>query len=332
MQQTLLKISEIVAVVVIGRNEGQRLRNCFESLLNQTKNIIYVDSGSTDNSLEMAKSLGVEVFNLDTTLGFTAARARNAGFFRLLEIYPKLRYVQFVDGDCQVDPNWIATALNFIEKNSDIAVVCGRRKEIHPESSIYNQLCDLEWDTPIGEAKSCGGDALMRVEAISAIKGYRENLIAGEEPELCVRLRQNGWRVWRLDAPMTLHEAGMRHFGQWWKRATRGGYAFAEGAYLHGSSPERHWVTESRRAWNWGFFLPLLALICLIIKPWLGIIILSVYPLQVIRLTCRSKLPIKDAFFQAFFLTIGKFAEAVGQLKFLWHHHTNKQSRLIEYK
>jgi GT2 family glycosyltransferase len=332
MPQTLPKISEIVAVVVIGRNEGQRLRNCFESLLIQTKNIIYVDSGSTDNSLEMAKSLGVEVFNLDTAIGFTAARARNAGFFRLLESYPKLRYVLFVDGDCQVNPNWIATALNYLEKNSDIAVVCGRRKEIHPESSIYNQLCDFEWDTPIGEAKSCGGDALMRVEAISAINGYRENLIAGEEPELCVRLRQNGWRVWRLDAPMTLHDAGMLHFRQWWKRATRGGYAFAEGAHLHGSAPEYHWVAESNRAWRWGLFLPLAALICFIFKPWLGFLVLLAYPLQIIRLTFKSKLPPKTAFIKAFFLTLGKFAEVLGQLKFLWHHYTNKQSRLIEYK
>ena len=325
-------ISEHVAVVVIGRNEGQRLKSCFESLLGQSKLIVYVDSGSTDNSVEMAKSLGVEVVNLDTSIGFTAARARNAGFFRLLELHPQLPYVQFVDGDCKVDENWIATALDFLEKNSDVAVVCGRRKETHPKSSIYNQLCDLEWDTPIGVAKACGGDALMRVVAVAAIKGYRENLIAGEEPELCVRLRQNGWRIWRLDAPMTLHDAGMYHFSQWWKRTMRGGYAFAEGAYLHGRAPEYHWVTESNRVWRWGLFLPILALIVSVPNPVVSAIVLLAYPLQMLRLTLKSKLPLKHAFLSAFFLTIGKFAEVVGQLKFLWHRYTNKQSQLIEYK
>lgn len=332
MQVIMSNTFEHVAVVVIGRNEGQRLRDCFESLLKQSKYIIYVDSGSTDNSVEMAKALGVEVVNLDTSLSFTAARARNAGFFRLLELHPKLEYVQFVDGDCQVDSNWIATALNFLTTNGDIAVVCGRRKERHPESSIYNQLCDFEWDTPLGETRACGGDALMRIEAISAIGGYRESLIAGEEPELCVRLRQKGWRIWRLDAPMTTHEAGMLYFGQWWKRSTRAGYAFAEGAYLHGAAPEYHWVSESKRAWCWGFYIPLVIFISFIIKPVIGAILLLLYPLQMLRLSLKSNRALRQACLQSFFLVVGKFAEVIGQFKFLWHRYTNKKAQLIEYK
>jgi len=332
MQKYSPELLDSAAVVVIGRNEGQRLRNCLESLLKHTNKIVYVDSGSTDDSVKMANHLGVDVVNLDMAAGFTAARARNTGFARVKQKFPELPYVQFVDGDCLVDPNWLETAINFLDQNKDVAVVCGRLKEIYPNNSVYNLLCDIEWDTPIGETRACGGNALMRVDAFSAIDGFREGLIAGEEPELCVRLRQKGWRIWRLDAPMALHDAGMHHFRQWWKRAMRGGYAFAEGAYLHGSAPEYHWVVESNRVWRWGLFLPLLALVCFIIKPLLGILVISVYPLQIIRLTCRSKLSFKDAFLQAFFLTIGKFAEVIGQIKFLWHHYTNKQSRLIEYK
>ena len=152
--------------VVIGRNEGERLIACLQSLMNKVNHIVYVDSGSQDGSVEKALEMGVDIVNLDMTKHFTAARARNAGFENLLQSYPDLTYVQFVDGDCQVDENWISHALAFLNKNTAVAIACGRRKELHPEASIYNQFCDIEWNTPIGEAKSCGGDALIKAEVL----------------------------------------------------------------------------------------------------------------------------------------------------------------------
>ena len=118
-------------------------------------------------------------------------------------------------------------------------------------------MCDQEWDIPLGEVKACGGDVMMRCERCEAAGGYRDDLIAGEEPELCVRLRAAGWKIWRLDHEMTLHDAAMLHFAQWWRRQMRSGYAFAQGAKLHGRAPERHWVWESRRALIWGVGFPL---------------------------------------------------------------------------
>lgn len=321
-----------VAVVIIGRNEGQRLIHCFESLLNQTKKIVYVDSGSTDDSVNAAEALGVEVVKLDMSVPFTAARARNLGFERAVKIFADIEYIQFVDGDCKVYSEWLVTALDFLRKHENVAVVCGRRKEIHPENSIYNALCDIEWDTPIGEAKACGGDALMRISALTDVNGYRVDLIAGEEPELCVRLRQAGWRIWRLDANMTKHDANITQFKQWWKRTVRAGYAFAEGASIHGAAPEFHWVAESRRAMIWAGVIPLFALVCFFIHPLLGAGILLVYPIQIIRMTLTSQLPTKQAFFYSLFLVIGKFPEQVGQIKFIWNKWTKKSSRIIEYK
>ena len=172
------------------------------------------------------------------TIPFTAARARNEGFACVQRLLPTMRYVQFVDGDCEVVGSWLLQAQAFLDTHPDVAVVCGRRRERFPQRSIYNLLCDLEWDTPIGEAKACGGDALMRADAFAAACGFRADLIAGEEPELCVRLRANGWKVWRLAEEMTLHDATMTRFGQWWRRTLRGGYAFAEGASLHGAAPD----------------------------------------------------------------------------------------------
>jgi len=205
-------------VVVIGRNEGPRLVHCLKSVIGTAAAVIYVDSGSTDNSVSAATDLGADVVQLDPTMPFTAARARNAGFRRLIESHPRVEYVQFVDGDCEVMLGWLMAAQHELAVSSKTAVVCGRRRERYPERSVYNRLCDMEWDTLVGEADACGGDALIRTAAFRQVGGYDDKLIAGEEPELCSRLRAAGWRVVRLPAEMTLHDAAMTRFGQWWRR------------------------------------------------------------------------------------------------------------------
>jgi GT2 family glycosyltransferase len=321
-----------IGVVVIGRNEGPRLEGCLISLIGSAQKVVYVDSGSTDNSVPMARKLGVEVVELDMTIPFTAARARNEGFARVQQLLPTMRYVQFVDGDCEVVGTWLPQAQAFLDARPDVAVVCGRRRERFPQRSIYNFLCDREWDTPVGEAKACGGDALMRADAFAAASGYRADLIAGEEPELCVRLRASGWKVWRLGEEMTLHDAAMTRFKQWWQRSMRGGYAFAEGAFLHGAAPEQHWLRESRRAWFWGLGIPLAAVVASLILGWLGLLLLLIYPVQVMRLARRGDGLPRENWLLAFFLVLGKFPEMVGQVKFLLSRIVGGKTALIEYK
>ncbi|MEG1039259.1 MAG: glycosyltransferase [Pseudomonas sp.] len=321
-----------IGVVVIGRNEGQRLERCLASLAGQADKLVYVDSGSTDGSVHMAQARGVEVVALDMTRPFTAARARNEGFACLQQVLPTMRYVQFVDGDCEVDADWLSTAQAFLDAHPQVAVVCGRRRERFPQRSVYNLLCDLEWDTPVGQAKACGGDALMRADAFAAMSGYRADLIAGEEPELCVRLRANGWQVWRLADEMTLHDAGMTRFSQWWQRSLRTGYAFAEGAFLHGAAPERHWQRESRRAWLWGLGIPLaIVLATALLGSW-GLLLLLIYPLQALRLARRGDRSTRENWLQAVFLILGKFPEMLGQVKFLLNRLGAGKAVLIEYK
>jgi GT2 family glycosyltransferase len=319
-------------VVIIGRNEGDRLVRCLDSLTAQATHLVYVDSGSTDDSVSTAGRMGADVVALDMTVPFTAARARNEGFRRMREILPQAEYVQFLDGDCEVSPLWLNSAVEFLDGNSVVAAVCGRRRERFPEKTVYNMLCDMEWDTPIGEAKECGGDVLMRVCAFEQVGGFRPDLIAGEEPELCVRLRASGWKIWRLDQEMTLHDAAMTRFGQWWKRTLRSGYACAEGAYLHGNSPARHRVKESRRVWIWGLGIPALFIVAILtIGSW-GMLILLVYVLQFIRLTLLGSRSAKKNFWRAMFLVLGKFPEVLGQSKFLYNRFAGKTAHLIEYK
>jgi GT2 family glycosyltransferase len=320
-------------VVVIGRNEGERLRRCLESVGEDTGKIVYVDSGSTDDSVKMAQGMGAEVVSLDMNSPFTAARARNAGFNRLRQLSPDLLYVQFVDGDCELIPGWLDKTVSFMDAHSEVAMACGRLRERFPEQSIYNLLCDMEWNTPVGNTKACGGIALARVSAFESMQGYRESLIAGEEPELCVRLRKSGWTIWRLNEEMAWHDAALTRFGQWWRRAMRGGYAYAEGVHLHGSSPERHWVKESRRAWFWGLLLPLLGLFLTWTYWAYGLIVLMIYLLQICRLALRNQSRQKShPWATAFFLVLGKFPEMLGQLKFQFERLMGRPGKLIEYK
>ena len=312
-----------VDAVVIGRNEGPRLVACLASLQGQVRRVVYVDSGSTDGSIVAARGFGARVVPLDMAKPFTAARARNAGLVALGDDPPD--FVQLVDGDCQLDAGWISAALSAFAAHPQAVVVCGRRREVDPGASVYNALTDDEWNTPIGQAKSCGGDALMRYAAVMAVGGYRDDLIAGEEPELCVRLRRAGGQVWRIEAEMTRHDAAVLRFGQWWRRMVRSGHAFAEGSALHGAPPERHWVAETRRAMIWGAMLPSGIVVLGLIHP-LGWLLALIYPAQVVRLAWRKGVV------WAVFTVIGRFAEARGALGFYLNRLIGRRRGLIEYK
>ena len=314
-----------LGIVIIGRNEGERLVACLRSVGAVPARIVYVDSGSTDGSVAEARRAGAVVVSLDTRVAFTAARARNAGFQRLLEDGP-CDAVQFIDGDCALREGWLDFASNYLAANPKVAVVCGRRRERFPDATIYNWLIDREWNTPVGQAKACGGDAMMRAGALAEVGGFNPNLIAGEEPELCVRLRQSGWEVWRLDHEMTWHDAAITRFGQWWKRARRAGHAAAEGAALHGQPPERHGVAQTRRALAWGLVLPALVIIGALITPW-ALLLALLWPLKMARLILRG-----HPWQEAIAFTLGNVAEAIGALEFHWRKLTNGRIALIEYK
>lgn len=322
-----------IGAVIIGRNEGERLKVCLQSFKQFNIPIVYVDSGSTDGSVETAKNIGAHVVNLDLSKPFTAARARNEGFTYLLQIAPNTQFVQFVDGDCEVVDTWLPAALTTFQQDPTTAVVCGRRKERFPDNTFYNFMCDLEWNTPIGEAKACGGDALMRVDAFKAVEGFNNTLIAGEEPELCVRLRANGWKIQRIEADMTIHDAAITKISQWWKRTVRAGHAFAEGTFMHGNTEEQHWVQETKRAWVWAFIIPIIILLTAIVNVKLGLLAFMVYPLQMIRLASKqSKYGQMVALKMAGYSLLGKFAELQGQFSFHYNRLFNKKKQLIEYK
>ena len=318
-----------VGVVVIGRNEGERLVRCLSSVVGRGFPVVYVDSGSKDGSPARARDLGAQVIELDKRLPFTAARGRNEGAAQL-----HTDYLQFLDGDTEVFPGWIERACSELDGDASVAAVCGRRRERFPEQSLYNLLCDIEWNTPVGETNVFGGDVMIRTADFQAAGGYDATLIAGEDPDLAVRLKKHGRRILRVDAEMTWHDAALTTFSQWWTRAVRGGHAFAEGAIRHGD--QGFWVKEVRSNWAWGaalpalgasMFLPTLGTSAVVVAGGYGTLFAKVH-----RDALRRGLPAREARVYAAFATLAKVPQAVGQAKYWWGRVRGKRTTLIEYK
>jgi len=228
-QEQPISVGMQIGVIIIGRNEGERLRRAFSSIPVADVSVLYVDSGSSDGSVELARSLGIEVHSLDPARPFSPSRARVEGVSQLLQTMPSLRFIQFVDGDCELTLDWLAQAIAYLEQHAIVAIVCGLLVETAPELSIYNKLSPQTWKQRVGEIDACGGIFMIRRDIYEAIGGFNPTLITREESDLCKRVRIAGYRIERLDALMAKHDSGLLSFSQWWIRAIWGGYGDALG-------------------------------------------------------------------------------------------------------
>lgn len=306
-----------IVFVVIGRNEGDRLRQTLENLKSRGFKIVYVDSASDDGSADMAEAMRIHTVRLDSSL-LTAARARNAGLDALRREYPGCKYVHFLDGDCLVEGDWVERAHEFLEARDDVASVGGRRFERSPDASFYNWLMDQEWNTAIGQAASCGGDSLMRLAALERSGAFVAELKSCEEPELCSRIRSLGYKIWRLDEAMTEHDANLQFFAQWWSRAVRAGYGYAQVWSATRGRPERLYGRELVRAFTWALGIPIVVAAAAIATA--SVAILLVYPgllaARLARIALRRGAGDIRNWKYAALMTIVAFAETRGALTF----------------
>ena len=336
--------SKPLGVVVIGRNEGERLTRCLESIAKHGFPIVYADSGSTDGSIAQALSIGADVIELDMSTPFSAARARNEGFERLIQTNPGIKWVQFVDGDCEMIDNWFGAAVESAEAEGRLGAVCGILHERFPEASLYNRICDIEWPREVGEVNACGGIFVVRVEAFERVGRFDATVPAGEEPELCQRLRADGWTVRRIDEPMCWHDSAMHRFSQWWRRQVRTGYSGWDVARRFGGGPDRPFVRSVRSTRLWTLAIPLLAttlglLIGAVFGGWIGIgtatLILTLLPLQAGRITLRSRRRGMSWAFACSYgaLTmVGKFAQLYGQCRYALDLVGGRGARVVAHK
>lgn len=328
-----------VGAVVIGRNEGERLRQCLASLVPARIPIVYVDSGSTDGSVDLARAMGAEVVELDDAAPFCAARARNAGYRRLLEHAPGVRFIQFVDADSEIVGDWLPNAAAALTRRADAAVVSGWLRERHPEASVFNRIGDIEWNSATaGEADSAGGICMIRREAFDSAGGFDVSIPAGEEPELCQRLRKQGWKILRLDCDMGRHDLAMTRFAQWWRRTVRSGYGAMDVARRFGVV---RFAVQTRRTRFWTIWLVLTAgagagaLTGSAAAGALAAILAAVLPIRMARIALRTMArgyPFGTSCAYGMLTAIAFVPQMIGQVMYVLDRHGGRAPRLVEYK
>ena len=343
------RVNADVGVVAIGRNEGERLGRCLRSVAGRVAAAVYVDSDSTDDSVGLARALGAEVVSLDMSRPFTAARARNAGFERLTEVAPGVEFVQFLDGDCEVIGDWLDAGSGALRRRSDAAVVFGRLLERHPDRSVYNRVAQVEWNIigprgGGGEVETCGGNAMLRARALRDVRGYEPSVPAGEEPELCQRLRRAGWSVLFLDEDMAWHDTAMLRFGQWARRQVRTGYGGLDFSARFGSQGDDPFRSQIRSARVWGVAWPLAALAATGLAGAVGgtsaaaaaaAVSLLAPAAQAARIARKNRGRAggaRTALAYGALTVLGKPFQAVGQAMNARDRLTGRHARLIEYK
>jgi cellulose synthase/poly-beta-1,6-N-acetylglucosamine synthase-like glycosyltransferase len=331
-------MTDLVSIVVIGRNEGERLRACLQSIAaidhpNFDFETIYVDSGSTDPSLTLADQLGARTVALQPERP-SAALGRNAGWRAA-----KGNIVLFLDGDTILHPHFIRDSLpDFADET--IAVIWGHRRELYPQKSIYIRTLDLDWIYAPGLTPYCGGDALMRKTVLVETEGFDETLIAGEEPELCRRIRALGFSILHVDRPMTGHDLAITHFSQYWKRLVRAGHAYAEVAQRFQHTPNTFWSDEVRRNRNRALTLLTLPLIALaaaiLLRSSLPILaVLLFYTAISLRSAWKASWKTHDRLALTLYGIHSHLQQIPiyqGQLHYQWNRRQGRRAKLLEYK
>jgi len=337
----MLAVRNNIGVVIIGRNEGSRLRRCLMSVSRHAAAIVYVDSASTDGSVSLAHSLGVDVVELDMSLPFCAARARNEGFQTLISRFPQVSFVQFVDGDCELFPDWMSLARDALLGRPAVAAVAGRLRERFPTKSIYNRLAEFEWNIQgYGDVRSVGGIFMIRRVAFEAVGGFDPTIPAGEEPELCHRLRTAGWIIGRIEVNMAWHDLAMHSVRQWYRRQIRNGYGALDVVWRFGLADFRRNVF---RAGFWSLWPTLVVGAGLGANATAGfeagwgaaIIIFCLWPTQLSRIALKSVRqghPSHIALPHAFYTMLSYWPQTFGYLRYTWDRFNRRGTALLEYK
>ena len=273
-----------ISYVVIGRNEEKRLQRCLRAILDQgrtaTREVLYVDSRSTDRSVEIARSLpGVEVLVVGDEQP-NAAKGRNLGWRRA-----RGELVQFVDGDAVLTPDWEDRGAAAM-RDPQVGAVYGWYVEEHPERSLFNRFADLDWPRQDGEVETFGGIVMVRRRCLEETGGFPEAALSGEEPVLALAMRRRGYRFLQLPVLMAHHDIDTHDFATYWRRCVATGLSLAEQAAI---APQGAAARKIRK--NAAGLLALAGLVVLgfVLGPWVWAAGAALLILDLLRIAINNR-------------------------------------------
>ncbi len=215
----LLRISIIIPVL----NSEKFLAGCLESIFSMkyprgSYEVIVVDNGSKDRSVEIAKKYGVKVLvkpkvNVSAVRNFGARESTGD-------------VLAFVDSDCLVSENWLASAVPYF-KDPAIGMV-GSLCAVHEKDMTW---VGKAWNSCMkkrqlnGETDRLGcGNIIIRKRCFEEINGFNDDLVTGEDDELCHKLREAGYRIYSDPAIKVYHLGEYRTLTQFFRKETWRGY------------------------------------------------------------------------------------------------------------
>lgn len=199
----------MISYIVIGRNEGWKLKLCFESINKSIiensyiqSEVIYVDSASTDNSIEIANSFEfVKTYTL--TADYNAPIARNVG-----ASVATGSILYFIDGDMEIEPAFLKNVINY-NGNLCYGFVGGYYIGKYYDKN-WNYLYERQFP-PAKKFKTdyfeafTGGLFIISKNHWDSVKGMKPYLTGGADPDLAVRLAKKGvFKLW-INKPMAIH-------------------------------------------------------------------------------------------------------------------------------
>jgi glycosyltransferase involved in cell wall biosynthesis len=211
-----------VSIVIIGKNEASHLENTYRAIkeINYPREkleLIYVDSGSEDNSIKISEKYCEKIFVEPEWP--SAARNRNRGL-----IESSNNIVHFLDGDILLDPDYLMYAVEKLQKGM-VSCVFGRLVEQNTRGIGKILLHDYS-NRRAGFVDIPGAGGTFIKEALLEVNGWDERIPRGEETELGFRLKQAGYKILYVEYNMGQHDYGIKGFCQYVKKQEVEGISF----------------------------------------------------------------------------------------------------------
>lgn len=324
-----------VGIVVIGRNEALRLRRVLEAASAVGAAIVYVDSASSDDSVSIAESVGVDTVVLDDSIPMSAARARNVGAEHLAASWRSPELLLFIDGDCVLQPGFAELAVEALDADDSLGAVCGWRRESQPHRNVFHEIVDMEWKMgDVGIVDDFAGDVMMKRVAFLAAGRYDAAVMAAEDTEFSSRMRAAGYAIRRIDTISTLHDINMTSVRQWWRRNVRAGLGYGMVAEEHRST-DQLFLGQVKRVALWGFAVPALAVVALPktrIPAVLFATRIAVSSLRAARSVSAERAPLRQRLLWGVSCTTSAVPAAVGLGQYVRKRLRSEAPTLVEYK